>query len=109
MKNLRQKLAEDLRYYEISSRSFCPEDILEVPGFDFDFNWLALKRERLEKNKSLLTQKELQILEEADLRFIELWRQVKDKEPEIPHNKIAKAFLEDIVKIAKRSLSTKTA
>jgi hypothetical protein len=108
MKNLRQKLVEDLRYYEIGSKIFDPEDILEIPGFDFDFNWLALKRERLEKNKSLLTQKELQILEEADLRFIELWGQVKDKEPKIPHNKIAKAFLEDIVKIAKHSLSTKT-
>lgn len=108
MKNLRQKLKEDLKYYVVGSKNFSKEDIIEIPGFDFDFNWLALKRERLEKNKSLLTSDERRILEEADLRFIELWEQVKNEEPLILHNKIAKSFLEDIVKIAKASLSTGT-
>jgi hypothetical protein len=103
MKSLKQKLKEDLKYYLTKSKSFKEEHIIEIPGFDFDFNWLAMKRERLEKNKFFLSPEDQRIMEEADLRFLKLWEQVKDKDPIIPHNKIAKAFLKDIVEIIKKS------
>ena len=95
---------EDLNYYKISSEFFELEHVLHDLGFDFESNWLAFKRERLEQNKHLLTPEELAILEEADRRFLVLWRQVKNEEPETPYNKIAKAFLKDIAKIAEKSL-----
>ena len=108
MKNLKMKLKEYLRLYEVGSRRFTAERILEDPGIDYPMNETALFRERLEQYKNLLTPEELTLLEEADRRFLETWEKVKDIEPETPYNKIAKSFLEDIVKIAKASLSTKT-
>jgi len=108
MKNLKTKLREYLQFYEIGSRRFTAERILEDPGIDYPMNETALFREHLERHKDLLNPEELLLLEEADRRFLETWEKIKDIEPKTPYNKIAKAFLEDIVKIAKRSLSTKT-
>jgi len=107
MRNLRGKLREFLRLYEVRSRRFTPERILDDWGIDYPINEAALFRERLEKYKRLLTAEELAVLEEADKRFLKTWEKIKDKEPEAPYNKIAKAFLEDIVKIASKSLSSK--
>jgi len=109
MKSLRQKLKEDLNYYELKSKSLEKKHIIEIPGFDFDLNWLAIKRERLEKHRFLLSRKEQLTLEEADLRIINLWNQVKDVEPQTPYNRIAKAFLEDIVKLAQKQPTKTTA
>ena len=98
-----------MEYYSLSAKLNTAEDVLEDPGIDYEMNITALKRERLEKHKHLLTSKELAVLVEADKRFLKTWEKVKNITPESPYNKIAKAFLEDIVKIAKSSLSTKTA
>lgn len=80
---------------------------MEDPGIDYEMNMTALKRERLEEYKHLLTPEELATLEEADRNFLATWEKIKDAEPKTPYNKIAKAFLEDIAEIARKSLSEK--
>ncbi|ADU97039.1 hypothetical protein [Thermovibrio ammonificans] len=105
MRNLREKLRESLRLYEVRSRRLTPERILNDWGIDYPINEAALFRERLEKYKGMLTAEELAVLEEADRRFLETWEKVKNVDPEVPYNKIAKAFLEDIIKLAKNSSS----
>jgi len=107
MRDLRKRLKEDLRYYSLSTRLNTAEDILEDYGIDYEMNMTALKRERLEKHKHLLTPEELAVLEEADRNFLATWEKVKDVEPKTPYNRIAKAFLKDIAEIAQKSLSEK--
>ena len=59
MRNLKQKLKEDLKYYSVSAEFNTAEDILEGPGIDYEMNWAVAKRERLEKYKHLLSAEEL--------------------------------------------------
>jgi len=107
MRNLRKRLKEDLRYYSLSAKLNTAEDVLEDCGIDYEINITALKRERLEKYKHLLTPEELAVLEDADRNFLATWEKVKNVEPKTPYNRIAKAFLEDIAEIAQKSLSEK--
>jgi hypothetical protein len=109
MRNLKKKLKEDLKYYSLSAKLNSAEDILEDCGIDYEMNMVALKRERLEKYKHLLTPEELAVLEEADKNFLATWEKVKNVEPKTPYNRIAKAFLEDIVKITQRQPAQTTA
>ncbi len=108
MRNLKPKLKEFLKLYEIRSRRITAERVIKDPGIDYDMNESASFRQDLEKNKHLLTPEELAILEEADRNFLLTWEKVEDLKPEIPYNRIAKAFLKDIVKLARKSLSTKS-
>jgi hypothetical protein len=103
MRTLRKKLKEFLRLYEVRSRRLTPERIIEDPGIDYSMNETVWFREELEKQKILLLPQEKKFLQEADLRFLTTWEKVKNIEPETPHNKIAKAFLKDIVEIIKKS------
>ena len=102
MKNLRQKLREYLRLYRIRSESFTPEEIIEDPGIDYAMNESALFRQDLEKHRHLLTPEEVAVLEEADRSFLATWEKVKETEPKTPYNRIAKAFLEDIARLAQK-------
>jgi len=107
MKSLKLRLKEYLRLYEIRSRRMTADRIVDDLGIDFDMNEAAAFRRDLEKHKHLLTPEELAVLEEADRNFLATWEKVKGVEPETPYNRIAKAFLEDIVEIAQKSLSEK--
>jgi len=108
MRNLKARLREFLRLYEIRSRRITADRVIDDPGIDYDMNEAASFRQELEKNKHLLTPEELTVLEEADRNFFVTWEKVKDVEPETPYNRIAKAFLEDIVRLARKSLSAKS-
>lgn len=107
MRNLKQRLREYLRLYEIRSRRITADRIIDDPGIDYDMNEAAFFRQDLERHKHLLTPEELVTLEEADKNFLATWEKIKGTEPKTPYNKIAKAFLEDIVEIARKSLSEK--
>lgn len=100
-------MKEYLRLYEIRSRRITADRIIDDPGIDYDMNEATSFRQDLEKHKHLLTPEELATLEEADRNFLATWEKVKDIEPKTPYNKIAKAFLEDIAEIARKSLSEK--
>ena len=108
MRNLKPRLKESLRLYAIRSRRITAERVINDPGIDYDMNEAASFRQELEKNKHLLTPEELANLEEADRNFLLTWEKVKDLKPETPYNRIAKAFLEDIVKLARKSLSARS-
>ncbi len=108
MKNLRKKLKKFLKLYKVRSRRFTAERVLNDWGIDYPMNEAALFRECLEKHKHLLTPEELAVLEEADIRFLKTWEKVKNVELKAPYNRIAKAFLEDIAKIAKTSFPKTT-
>jgi len=109
MKGLKPRLREYLRLYEIRSRRMTADRIIGDPGIDYAMNESALFRQDLEKHKHLLTPEELAVLEEADRNFLATWEKVKDVEPETPYNRIAKAFLEDIVKLAQKQPTKTTA
>jgi len=109
MKNIRQRLKEYLRLYRIRSRRMTVDRIIGDPGIDYAMNESALFRQDLEKHKHLLTPEELAVLREADKNFLATWEKVKDVEPKTPYNRIAKAFLEDIVKLAQKQPAETTA
>jgi hypothetical protein len=79
---------------------------LEDPAIDLLMSDTLYIKEKLEEQKFLLLPEEKKLLQEADLRFLTTWEKVKNIEPETPHNKIAKAFLKDIVEIIKKSEKT---
>jgi len=103
MRNLKKNLKEYLRIYSARSRNFTEKNILEDPAIDLLMSDTLYIKEKLEEQKVLLLPEEKRLLQEADLRFLTTWEKIKDIEPETTPNKIAKAFLKDIVEIIKKS------
>ncbi len=101
MKNLKEKLEEFLRNYEVEIKYLEVEDFTaNLPtAVDIELVQAFLERKDLEKYKKHLTEEQKQRLKKADEKAIKVYNQIKDLELPSPPTIVARQALKDIVDV----------
>jgi len=104
MKNLKKKLEESLKKYEVEMK------YLKVKNFttplptaiDWELALTGLERKDLEKYKNQLTEEQKERLKKADEKAIQIYNQIKDLELPSPPTIVARQALKEIVAVIKK-------
>ncbi len=106
MKNLKKKLEEFLRNYEVEIKYLDVEDFTTpLPtAIDIELVQAFLERKDLGKHKNQLTEEQKQRLKKADEKAIQVYNQIKDLELPSPPTIVARQSLKEIVEITEKSL-----
>ncbi len=106
MSNLKKKLEDSLKDYEVEMEFLKVEDFTTpLPtALDLELAMITITRERLENHKDQLTEEQKQRLKKADEKAIRVYNQIKDLELPSPPTIVARQALKEIVEIAEKSL-----
>lgn len=109
MKNLKKKLEEFLRNYEVEMKYLKVEDFTTpLPtAIDIELAQAFLERKDLAKHKHRLTEEQKQRLKKADEKAIRVYNQIKNLQLPSPPTIVARQALKEIVEIAEKSLEEK--
>jgi hypothetical protein len=101
MKNLRKQLQDYLKSYVVDAEHFDIEDfkVNHPTALDIELTQTLLLRETLEENKNQFSSDERKLLNEADMKFLQLWEKVRSLETNNPHVKLAIGVLSDLVSV----------
>lgn len=109
MKNLKKKLEEFLRNYEVELKYLEVENLTSnLPtAIDIELVQAFLERKDLERYKSHLTEEQKQRLKKADEKAIRVYNQIKDLDLPSPPTIVARQALKEIVDVIEGNVAMK--